>query len=578
VRGRDAAIVAALVVAAVALRMPGLFAGIWRDEGSTYFDAAAPSLAAALHEIRTAEINPPGYFLLMRAWLAIAGTSDVTMKLPSLLFGVGLVPATYLLGRIAASRAVGCIAAALAAFSSVGIDLSTDARPYACAAFLAALAVAAALRAVRDGAPAWRALVAYAVAAIACEYVQYTGLLLAFGLTCAALIDGVFARRAAPALRFAGANLLVALALVPWLPALFGPGAVAAAWLQPIGPGELPGRIVEQFGFVLPFDFMRAQYAIALLIAFAVAAARRRAGGPTIVCGIALILALAVEAFALLRDARYAFAFTPAANVLVAVALVAAYAACARFARNPAQRPQAFGAPLLGGLIGLSLLAGIPAQARAYARVVGTPERSGMRAFARWYGPPRTDTLAVVAPDYLGPSLGYYWRAGPDVRLVGVPHASHPEHFRCCEGAWRDPALVADAARAIAREAAGKARIAFVYDPGAVDRGAVPYSKTLALRARLARSFPTIAERRFDGTLEPVAVTIFDAPLALVGKARRAGSAGATRRQQCTAPEVEISCASPLPPLCSLSPRLCPPPRNPPHPAVCRPWPSTIAR
>jgi mannosyltransferase len=502
---RDALWLVALVAAAIVVRLPGLGTGLWRDEGSTYFDATAPTLAATLREIRLAEINPPGYFLLMRAWLAIAGTSDVTMKLPSLLCGVALVPATYALGRCIASNAAALLAAAFAACATTAIDLSTDARPYALAALLAALATAAAFRALapNDDAPHLATLAGYVVAAVALAYVQYTGLLLACGLAFGATIATLAFRPRLRLLPFLGANAIVAAAYLPWLPALAPGNHVAASWLQPIGAGQLPGRILEQLGYALPVDFMRAQYALALLVAFLVALALRRVRPEVAAGAVALLAALVVETLLLLREPRYVFVFTPLANVSIALALVALVRAGAR--SNPARA--------LAALVAVTLLAGVPAQTRAYARRLGDPERSGMRAIVSTYraylGP---GTLIVVAPDYLGPSLGYYLRAIPGATLTGVPHGDHPERFRCCEDAWRAPLLVADSERAIARRARGFARIAFVYDPDVTDRGDVPYSRVRELRDRLRLRYRLVAEGASRRDLEPVAIAIFLVP------------------------------------------------------------------
>jgi hypothetical protein len=502
-----------LVAAAAALRVPGLFTGIWRDEGSTYFDATGPSIAAALREIRLGEINPPGYFLLMRAWLGLAGTSDLTMKAPSFVFGLALVPATFALGRAMGSRAA-MLAAAFAALATQGIELSSDARPYTLAALLAAVAGAAAFRVL--GAPAGErlgpGLVRYAAAAIALEYVSYTGLVMAFSLSLGALAlalaFGADARRRVACFAFAGVNVGVAAALVPWLAELAGTAHVAAAWLEPAGWAGVAGRIVEQFGFALPTAFMRVQFALVLVVTLVVAAASRRAPPSAIAGGTALLAGLTIEALALLREQRYAFVFTPLADVLAAIALVALFRSAARFAA-PRTRTLASGFAAVGSVaLGVALLAGASAQARATGRAAGA-ERSGMRALTRdaaaaW----NARTLVVVAPDYLGPSLGYYLRDRSDIRLVGFPNGDRPEYFRCC-AAWNAPALVASAERALRARARGFDRLAFVYDPGAADRGALPFSDALALRARFARDFLVLSDERYPGELEPVAVTVF---------------------------------------------------------------------
>ncbi len=513
-KARDLAWLALLVAVAAVLRAPGLSTGLWRDEGSTYFDSTAATLGAALHEIRLGEINPPGYFLLMRGWLALAGTSDLTMRLPSYFFGIALVPATYLLGRCAGVRGAGFLAAAFATFSTLGIDLSTDARPYTCAAFLAALATSAAFLVLRaePGERIAPALLCYVAAAVVLEYVQYTGLVLAFGLTLGAL-GRAFEPRVRPfAAAFTAANVAVAAAFLPWLPVLLSRGRMSSSWLEPIGRGEFFGRLLEQFGFVMPLDFMRVQYSVTLLAAFVVAVAVRRTSPAVFAAGVALVFALTVETFALLREPRYVFVFTPVANVLVAVALGALYRACAAFAAGRPRELRGGFAAALGVLVAVSLAGGISGQRRVLVRAVVRPERSGMRALvAASAADLSARALIVVAPDYLGPSLGYYLRDRPDAQLMGFANRSRPEHFRCCD-AWHRPALVPDAERAILARSRAFDRIAFVYDPSSADRGTVPFSRVLELRARLERDLPVLSDRSFEGNLEPAAITVFAVP------------------------------------------------------------------
>jgi hypothetical protein len=60
--------------------------------------------------------------------------------------------------------------------------------------------------------------------------------------------------------------------------------------------------------------------------------------------------------------------------------------------------------------------------------------------------------------------------------------------------------------------ARGFDRIALVYEPGAVDRGSVPYSKALALRALLTARLPVLWDRRFPGSAETVGITLLAVP------------------------------------------------------------------
>ena len=75
----------------LALRLPLLTRGIWRDEGSTYADVLAPSLGAMLAHLPVTELTPPLYFIVMFYWTRAAGTSEVALHVPSLIFGLATI-------------------------------------------------------------------------------------------------------------------------------------------------------------------------------------------------------------------------------------------------------------------------------------------------------------------------------------------------------------------------------------------------------------------------------------------------------------------------------------------------------
>ncbi len=74
---------------ALGLRLLGLNKGIWLDEFVTLDWVLSPDLTSMFQKIRT-DIWPPLYFVLLRAW-SYLGQGEVTLRLFSVVFGVGLV-------------------------------------------------------------------------------------------------------------------------------------------------------------------------------------------------------------------------------------------------------------------------------------------------------------------------------------------------------------------------------------------------------------------------------------------------------------------------------------------------------
>ena len=83
------------------------------------------------------EPHPQGYYILMFFWTKLFGTSLLSIRFPSVIFGVGAVALIYVLASMAYNRKIGLIAAALLALNGHHIYWSQNARMYAMACFLA---------------------------------------------------------------------------------------------------------------------------------------------------------------------------------------------------------------------------------------------------------------------------------------------------------------------------------------------------------------------------------------------------------------------------------------------------------
>ena len=100
--------------------------------------------------------------LLVHATSALLGSDPWALRLPALIAGVLLVPATYWLGRLLWGSRAGLLAAALVAGSSFLVEYSTNSRGYTLQAlcFVVGLCLAIVARAARHArAAAWLAVV-----------------------------------------------------------------------------------------------------------------------------------------------------------------------------------------------------------------------------------------------------------------------------------------------------------------------------------------------------------------------------------------------------------------------------------
>lgn len=152
-----------ILVAAFALRLYHLNAGLWFDEIMTNVHYARLPFG----EIITTYDSENNHFLfsiLAHLSLLIFGDSAWALRLPAVLFGVGSIWALYLLGREVSSPREGLLSAALLAFSYHHLWFSQNARGYTGLLFWAILSSYFLIKASKDNLPSTWLLFAFSAA------------------------------------------------------------------------------------------------------------------------------------------------------------------------------------------------------------------------------------------------------------------------------------------------------------------------------------------------------------------------------------------------------------------------------
>ncbi len=127
----------AVLLVAVGLRAYRLAAqSFWYDEGTSVVLAARdlPTIARDA----AADIHPPLYYFLLHYWIGWFGNSEVGARSLSVLLGAALVALTWLLGRRLFGPTVALAAALLAAVSPFAVYYAQETRMYTQAALLGA--------------------------------------------------------------------------------------------------------------------------------------------------------------------------------------------------------------------------------------------------------------------------------------------------------------------------------------------------------------------------------------------------------------------------------------------------------
>ena len=164
--------------------------------------------------MRTVDFHPPLYYLLMKAWIGVAGAGEAAIRVPSAFFSFLCVPLTYAVLRRVAPEPVSLLSALLVAVSPFQIMAGQEARMYPLLGALVLAATLALTEAVARGGVGWWLL--YVVLATLTAGTDYLGLLVlaAHGVWMACCERRFLGRWLAAA---GGAAILYA----PWLPSLW---------------------------------------------------------------------------------------------------------------------------------------------------------------------------------------------------------------------------------------------------------------------------------------------------------------------------------------------------------------------
>ncbi len=123
---------------AFALRVHLLGAqSLWNDEGNSYVQATRGFADIAAHAAR--DIHPPGYYWLLKIWMALTGKSEFALRALSTFASVLSIAVTYALGKRLFSPLAGLAAALFVTLNTFHITYGQEARMYALLALWGAL-------------------------------------------------------------------------------------------------------------------------------------------------------------------------------------------------------------------------------------------------------------------------------------------------------------------------------------------------------------------------------------------------------------------------------------------------------
>ena len=120
-----------LIIGCLAIRLIGLNQSLWLDEAISANVSKNLTYSQIIKDFSPNDFHPPTYYLMLKAWTGIFGYSEISLRMPSIIFALVTVYLVYFLG--------GIWPAALVGFNPLLVYYSQEARMYSMVTMLLTL-------------------------------------------------------------------------------------------------------------------------------------------------------------------------------------------------------------------------------------------------------------------------------------------------------------------------------------------------------------------------------------------------------------------------------------------------------
>lgn len=247
--------IAVILTIALILRFVAVNQSLWLDEAINVNNAAALDFKSLILNYSLSDFHPPLYHAILKAWILFAGTAEIAVRTPSIIFGVATVYITYLIGKRLFEEKTALIAATLIATSPLAIYYSQEARMYSLAALAASASVYYFLTLLKkDSLATWIGFITSTVLMLYIDYLPY--LLIPVYILYLFINKKTISKDTLKT--FIPAFIIIFISLLPWLVILpqqaqIGLSAAAAspAWAQVVGSPDLKNLAITFVKFTI---------------------------------------------------------------------------------------------------------------------------------------------------------------------------------------------------------------------------------------------------------------------------------------------------------------------------------------
>ncbi|HEX8923923.1 MAG TPA: glycosyltransferase family 39 protein [Patescibacteria group bacterium] len=125
-----------ILIGAFLLRLISLNQSLWLDEAISVQVARNMTPTTIISRFSPYDFHPPVFYILLHYWIRIFGASEISVRMPSVIFSMVTIYFVYLIGKKISSEKTGLAAALLTAVNPLFLYYSQETRMYSLATTL----------------------------------------------------------------------------------------------------------------------------------------------------------------------------------------------------------------------------------------------------------------------------------------------------------------------------------------------------------------------------------------------------------------------------------------------------------
>lgn len=128
-----------IILLGLLLRVISINQSLWLDEATSVLVARDYTFGDILTKFSPGDFHPPLYYLTLKVWILLFGSTEIVVRMLSVLFGIATIPVIYGIGKTILSKDMGLVAALFLATAPLHVYYSQEARMYAMETLLATI-------------------------------------------------------------------------------------------------------------------------------------------------------------------------------------------------------------------------------------------------------------------------------------------------------------------------------------------------------------------------------------------------------------------------------------------------------